>query len=439
MKKILRTSIIGQQGVNLIEKHVLDMGFIWYPTGGLEAGIDGTIEIRDVNTGEALNSIILVQSKATSTQWSRESDTSFEFACSDRDLTYWMQGNAPVILVVSRPSTNEAYWVSIKDHFSDSTARMSRKVVFDKARDAFNDQCKPRLLNLALRKEAGVYFSPQIKPERLYSNLIEVCEMPRELFVAPTTFRNGRELFETLGDRRRAVGDVWRLTSGTILSVHDLARHGWDGVCDRQAVECHRLEDWLAQQPEQNAKHLVYLMNKELAAILRPQGVRFLREKSIYYFAAPRSMKNRQIKYQSLMKQTSRRVFEARIGKKSGQVSYYKHSAFEGQFRLFGGKWYLEINPTYYYSYDGWKESKFSDQYLAGIKKLENNDAVLGQVVMWADVIRRAQGMADADAYFRLGEMAAFDAELGLNDDDWKSPGSEEETDETQHGEDLFS
>ncbi len=53
-KKITGRNIIGQQGINLIEKRVLDLGWIWNPTT-LDAGIDGVIEIRDPNTEEATN------------------------------------------------------------------------------------------------------------------------------------------------------------------------------------------------------------------------------------------------------------------------------------------------------------------------------------------------------------------------------------------------
>ncbi len=40
-KKIHKNSLLGQRGINLIERRVLEMGFIWYPTGSVEAGIDG--------------------------------------------------------------------------------------------------------------------------------------------------------------------------------------------------------------------------------------------------------------------------------------------------------------------------------------------------------------------------------------------------------------
>jgi hypothetical protein len=57
-KRITRTQLTGQKGINLIEKRVLDMGFLWHPAGNIEAGIDGTdgtIEIRDDATGDVLN------------------------------------------------------------------------------------------------------------------------------------------------------------------------------------------------------------------------------------------------------------------------------------------------------------------------------------------------------------------------------------------------
>jgi hypothetical protein len=105
MKKILKTALTGDLGVNLVQKVVLEMGFAWYPTGGTEAGIDGTIEILDVVTGEATNQVLTVQSKATSEFTSETADT-VDFVCKERDHAYWIRGNTPVILVYSKPRAN---------------------------------------------------------------------------------------------------------------------------------------------------------------------------------------------------------------------------------------------------------------------------------------------------------------------------------------------
>jgi len=132
-KQIHGHSILAQQGVNLIATIVADMGFMWTPTSGSsDAGIDGFIEIRNRETGEATNLIVQAQSKATGREWENETAEGFWFRCDDRDLDYWLEGNAPVILVVSRPSTGEAYWVSLKDYFVDLERRKAKKIFFRK-------------------------------------------------------------------------------------------------------------------------------------------------------------------------------------------------------------------------------------------------------------------------------------------------------------------
>ncbi|SRR6266568_6082116 len=140
-KKISDQSLIFAQGVNLIERRVLTMGFAWHPTSGtFDVGIDGHIEIRDAVTHAALNTSVQVQSKATARPFTAETDSCLEFLCDERDIEYWMAGNAPVIVVVSRPSTDEAYWVSIKDYFSDLERRRTKKIVFDNFKRSFTSK-----------------------------------------------------------------------------------------------------------------------------------------------------------------------------------------------------------------------------------------------------------------------------------------------------------
>ena len=189
-KKIHCSSVIGQQGVNLIEKVVLEMGYLWYPTGGTEAGIDGSIEIRDPETGEVANSIVQVQSKATANPFQAETESGFDYLCSEKDLDYWMRGNAPVILVVSRPQSEEAYWVSIKDYFADPKRRAARKVRFDKTRDRFDEGCAAALVELAVPRDAGLYFAPPPVTELVYSNLLRVSHFPERLYVGQTDYRD---------------------------------------------------------------------------------------------------------------------------------------------------------------------------------------------------------------------------------------------------------
>ena len=64
-KIISDNAILGQLGVNFVERILLNMGFVLHTTNSLEAGIDGFIELRDRATGAASNFFIAVQIKAT--------------------------------------------------------------------------------------------------------------------------------------------------------------------------------------------------------------------------------------------------------------------------------------------------------------------------------------------------------------------------------------
>ncbi len=116
-KRLSVEARLGQRGINLIEDIVLEMGSRWIPGGPLEIGIDGYIELFDPGKGESLGRTLAVQSKAVS-EFAADTNESFTYHCNPRDIDYWMQGNIPVILVVSRPSTKEAYWIPIKSYFT---------------------------------------------------------------------------------------------------------------------------------------------------------------------------------------------------------------------------------------------------------------------------------------------------------------------------------
>jgi uncharacterized protein DUF4365 len=72
------------------------MGYVFYETGGVEAGVDGYIELRDQHTGEVGNLILQVQGKATERdRLPAETVESFEWPCIEADIAYWLHGTAP--------------------------------------------------------------------------------------------------------------------------------------------------------------------------------------------------------------------------------------------------------------------------------------------------------------------------------------------------------
>lgn len=423
-KKIHNNSMTGQKGINLIEKIVLEMGFVWYPTGGMEAGIDGTIEIRNPQTGEVANNIVQVQSKATENPFSAETADKFEYTCKDKDIDYWLGGNTPVILVVSRPKDNLIYWVSVKNYFDTPDKIKSKKVYFNKKTNAFSKESASQLTDLAVSKTVGLYLDPVQKTEDMYSNLLEIKKFPEYIYMAETTFKRPKDVIDELKRMGAEVNNEWILRNKRILSFHDLDQYPWNRICDVGTLDNFGVDEWAFSDDRDRENELKDLLTQSLAEMLRDKFVRYSRDNKLYHFTATKKLTERRIKYHSIFKETSRTVFTGYSKRKnSDEPAYYRHSAFEGKFLKFGDNWYLEITPTYYFTRDGYEEYKFAEETIKKIKMLELNMAILGQVIMWAKILKPARvgNLFDKPKieHIEFGDLLKIESFYGIDDKTW--------------------
>jgi hypothetical protein len=406
------------------------MGFLWHPTGGVEAGIDGFLEIRDPVTGVVTSCFLPIQSRATSKPFQAETSDQFEYLCDPKDLDYWLAGNAPVILVRSRPSTNEAYWVSVKDYFRDPVVRKHRRVVFDKKRDRFDETCRDALVRLAVPKDSGLYLAPLLKPERLYSNLLKVASIARLYYSAETEFRTPQALWSEFRNRNLNAPGDWILQSKRIISFHDLRQPPWSNVCDLATLQFCETNDWSLSNDPATQRDFVRLLNRCLTEKLKPLGVRYYSKGYYYYFLATPSLATKSVSYKSLVKTVSREVFKVYRNKKDpNRVSYCRHAAFEGRFHRYGGEWFLEVTPTYHFTWDGYLLSRFADDLLKQIKMLERNAAVIGQLLMWASCLAETVSLYSDDyPFLKFGNLHTFELDRGINDAAWLPQEEDEAT-----------
>lgn len=434
-KKVTSQSIIGQQGVNLIERIVQEMGYIWRPTPIFDVGIDGEIEIRDPVTGEMTNAFIKVQSKATTRQFQAETNHSFEFRCEQKDLDYWLRGNMPIILIVCRPDTDEAYWVSIRDYFTDPVIQKTRKVHFDKQHDRFDASCAATLKKLALPKDSGTYFAPLQKTEILYTNLLKVTSLAPKIYVASTNYRTDGAVWREFNSTGIRVGSEWILTDKKIFSFHKLDEPPFDAICDLRACESFDTRKWADSKDEDTKRQFVKLLNRCLNEKTKLLGLKFNETHKHYHFRPTKELRVRKVPYQSGKRRTSREVFKQYMKKSdSSQRAYCRHSAFKGHFLRLSNEWYLEIFPTYHFTSDGYSKHKFREELLQGIKRMDRNPAVLGQLLMWADYLSQSTLFSSEYPLLRFGQLATVDINTSLPDGVWskseeKDTSGEENTD----------
>ena len=420
-KTLPQRSLRGQEGINLIEKIVLEMHSMWSPTGGIEVGIDGFIELFDRTTGQALGKTLAVQSKVQK-NLANESDEGFDYYCDERDLEYWLQGNMPVLLIVSRPENNEAYWVSIKDYFTDGEWRKSRKVQFSKTANRFNADAYAALLHLGRDQNSGLYLGPIPSEETLHSNLLPVASFPERIWIGRTEHRRPKDIWPILNDCGRRITGDWLMYEQSVMSFQNLTRDPWSTICDPGACEDFDTWEWAYSLDPDRRRRFVQLLNRTLRDQLYPEVQRWPKL-GCYMFSADLTRAPVKKRYRSLQQDTEITVVSKydKTNKEGKEFVWLRHLAFRGQFRLFDDQWYLEITPTYVFTWDGERQYLFHESSLSGIKRVEGNRAVLSAVMLWAQTLAQADDLFRSPPKLRFGELLTATLPIGIDDEGWLS------------------
>jgi hypothetical protein len=412
-KSVTPQTFIAEKGVALIERRCLEMGFLFHPRR-VDFGIDGHIDLVDPGTGRLLNSLVLVQSKASNRSFTEETSQGFRYLCEERDLELWLAGNAPVVLVLSHPDDDEAWWVEIKSSFPDATSRAARSVYVDKERDRFDKTAAGRLLNLGIPKDAGLYLRPPPKIETLTTNLMPLLDFPRSIYVGESTVSDYREAGDLLAQGRDR-NSAWMLRDGMVYSFHDLRHPPLNRLCDG-AIEEHDTAEWADGDDED----LQYRFKDLLQRTVQDEHpeLRWHKERRHLHFKASRRLTP--FKAGRGPGSRGRTVFAPHYKKTDpSQVGYYHHAALQMRFRRLGATWYCELEPDYCFTRDGREESQFADSLLSGIKRLDRHPAVAGWTRMWANHLAQDKGLLKPEISVTFGTLETVTVDLGIDDKLW--------------------
>jgi hypothetical protein len=418
-KRFSKQAGIGEQGMALIHVRVGEMGFIWHPRR-VDHGIDGEIELVARATGEVLNHLLLVQSKAQLRPFPGEDGRGFHYVCDPKDVDYWMAGNAPVILVCSHPTEGLAWWASIKDEFADPARRRSRRIDFDKERDRFDMSAAEALLGLAGQTTRSLYLRPPPRQETLISNMLSVDRIADTVWGAPAIVRRPLEVFDHM---RRAGHDVcldWVLADGMLFSFRRLDDSPLADLIDG-GVEGFDTSEWANTKSPDLRRRFVRLLNQTLADVTADDLRRHSRKHYLFFRPTPDLSARRASTGRS---RTGRTVFQVyRQDKDPSQIRFCRHHALDHQFVRFGGEWFLELRPTYHYTADGYRDIPWGPDLVKQMKKRERNPAVRDLVVFWAGFLRAKQTLfGEADRRLAFGDLLRFDVDQGIDDGAWAAP-----------------
>jgi hypothetical protein len=177
------------------------------------------------------------------------------------------------VLIVSKPSSDEAYWGSIQQYFAAASRRGSTRISFNKTAQRFTEGCLESLLRVAASKST-VYVAPLRQKERLQSNLLALVGMPPRLFVAGTDCHTARQVWSALRRQHADVDGAWVAWDKKLYSFHDLAEYPWASICEAGTTESFATADWSQSDDADRQRLFVQLLNRTLQSQLGP-GVRF--------------------------------------------------------------------------------------------------------------------------------------------------------------------
>lgn len=406
--------MIGEGGVGITARRVNEMGFLYHDRR-VDHGIDGEIELVAAD-GAALNAVVMVQSKASNRRHVFETADSFQWTADPADLEYWLGGNVPVIVVLSRPDEDLAWWFDVRAEFSDPRRRAERTVTINKHTQSFDKAAAVEIMRLGVPRTSGIYLPPPPKNERLTTNLLPVDAWPDTVFVAPATARDYTEAWERL-KAGPATAPGWILHDRMVISFGDLRTGPLRVLCDG-GVENHDTTDWADSDDQDRVHQFADLLRRTLVTDRRGD-LRWHQARHHLHFRATRNLQPRVVGRGNGHR--GRTVFAPHYAKAEPErVSYYHHAALKPRFRRIDGRWFCQLGVDYCFTHDGMDESSFADSLLAGIKRLERHAAVVGWTRMWERYLQQPD-LFTAYSMLAFGMLLTFEVSRGI-DDAWWGP-----------------
>jgi hypothetical protein len=383
-KTITSNQLTGEIGEAAVRLRFLNIGFQFDGRSRLEAGVDGIAEVMD--KGKPLARMIAVQVKAREgSRYASEDENGFSYLLQPDDLAYWRGSNLPIILVLYRKSDETYFWKEV----GIDVEQEGRRLQFDKRRDVLDKDAVDRLAALTVPKAGfGYYVPPLGGGEEALVNILPLT-LPEEVFVASTSHTTKKAVSMLLDSDKPARFD-WSIKGGTFWSFSDPRESACSQIVDLDQVEAINTSEIAFHGDLDELNNFAFLLRKALDHQVRTD-LGWSKERKLYYFRALAANTPRSFTYEASRKKASTEVVNVAVNKTdASRIDFVRHHAFVPRFERLYDQWYLVINPTYYFTTNGFIPHSYPAALLAGKKRLDNSASLRGQVVMWHRFLSRA-------------------------------------------------
>lgn len=411
MKIVTDNQMTGEAGESIVKAEFLKVGLIYQSFGRLESGTDGMVELRDPKTGETSSQFVAVQAKTTVRgNYSYETDRGFDYLIDENDLEGWKQANLPVIIVLHRVEDNSTFWKSISDHVRGE----ERRLRFDKVADRLTHSSVDAIASLMIDQASqGVWIPPLNSGEQAILNMFRVV-LPDETFVAVPAYPNGRQASAVMADEDDGRFD-WSIRGNRFVSFHNPRGESTELLVEPDTVEAVDTELVANTNDQDDQNDIAHLLRRCLERQFEDR-LMFGRHQGrpLLMFRPEDICKPLDYSYRSATNPAKARVVAVKMRKdEEDRVAYVRHHAFHPKLERIGQHWFLVVEPTYFFTHDGFRWHQRAEALLSGKKRLEKNSAIWGQVLMWQHLLCKADEQ-DIDDLFhettqRLPETLRFE------------------------------
>ena len=278
-------------------------------------------------------------------------------------------------------------------------------------------------------------------PAFLTSNLLSI-ELPQHVYVADLAIdekavleRAEAELgYKRKTRKKRSIvkmalllnevdTDSWVVYEDRLFSFHDIEHSGLSTVVENGTVERLDSTDLADSDEIDNINIYKQLLFAETQELLKQVGVR-THAKDRFFFFGPKDDGDRDRKETWIGKKKAvRTVYEIKQQTKDPtKVAHHKHHSFDLTFTQIGAVWYAQVTPNWYYSYNGYKRSRWHEDLLATQKKREFNLTVRNMTRFTAYFLSTLTTEASSELQFgSLVEFNTQDEDAPQLDDDTDS------------------
>ena len=384
-KMLTPNQLLGEIGETAVRLRFLTMGFQFDARSRLEAGVDGIAEVMD--NGRPLARMIAVQVKATDTgKYASEDRDGFNYLLRSEDLAYWRGSNLPIVIVLYRKSDETFFWQEVRGGVGSE----ERRLHFDKKQDILDRQAVDRLAALTVPKAGfGYYVPPLGGVEAALVNILPVA-LPGEVFVASTS-HTAKKAAAILLDREEPARFDWVIKGGSFWSFQDPRTSPCRHIVDLDQVEAIETAHFAFHQDADERNIFAFLLRKALDHQVRAD-LNWNKDSKLFYFKALAANTPRTFSYEASKRKAATEVVNIAESKADKtRVDFVRHHAFIPRFESLYDEWFLVINPTYFFTTNGFIPHVHPDALLAGKKRLDNSASLRGQVVMWHRFLAKAE------------------------------------------------